>query len=253
MSSLNEAIKKISIIEIALVLIIALAIILSLNFLFNLDISEEWIYVAVILYIIYKVRNYRSDFITDAKNIFSKISPKFVILIVVVNVFFSYGMLYGFNLLVEFVPGVSDLLYSTIITVKSTILFDIFTTVIVAPIAEELIFRGVLLNRLTKYLNLPLAILISSIVFGALHNPGSIISAFVFGLCMAIMYIKSQNILLPIFAHFLNNLIAEILYYGDPNDLIFTNPLIIVGFSILALLSLYLIIISLKSEWKKIT
>ena len=96
------------------------------------------------------------------------------------------------------------------------------------------------------------AIIISSILFGALHSYGNIISAFVFGVCMCIIYLKTKNILTCILAHFLNNLLAELCVHIDSGNLIFTNDIFIVLFSILAIVSLYLIIISLRQEWKYI-
>lgn len=47
---------------------------------------------------------------------------------------------------------------------------SIIGIVIVAPIAEELIFRGILFNFLRKRMKLPYAIIISSIAFGILHQ-----------------------------------------------------------------------------------
>lgn len=54
-------------------------------------------------------------------------------------------------------------------------------------------------------------------------------------------------------AHFLNNLLAEFLVHIDTGNLIFTNDIFIVVFSVLAVLSLYLIIVSIRQEWKYIT
>ena len=107
---------------------------------------------------------------------------------------------------------------------------------LIPPLVEEFALRGVLMQSLRKYGNL-FAI---------------VTSAFVFGVCMCIIYLKTKNILTCILAHFINNLLAELFVHIDSGNLIFTNDIFIVLFSILAIVSLYLIIISLRQEWKYI-
>lgn len=83
---------------------------------------------------------------------------------------------------------------------------DFLTGVIAAPIVEELLFRGVMLHRFTFKWGLKKAILASSLIFGVLHT--DFIGAFVFGMVMCILYIKTGTIIIPIIAHMLNNLLA---------------------------------------------
>ena len=78
-----------------------------------------------------------------------------------------------------------------------------FNYVAVAPITEEFIFRGVLLQRLAMKWNLPVAIWISSIIFGLLHpNPIGIAAV---GVAWALLYIKTRTLIVPIIAHSINN------------------------------------------------
>jgi len=83
---------------------------------------------------------------------------------------------------------------------------DFLTGVIAAPIVEELLFRGVMLHRFTFKWGMKKAILASSLIFGVLH--ADFIGAFIFGLVMCILYIKTGTIIIPIIAHMLNNLLA---------------------------------------------
>ena len=135
---------------------------------------------------------------------------------------------------------------------KNIAIGSLIGTILISPIAEELIFRGIILNRLKLVISTPIAILISSLCFGILHSYGSIISAFVFGLCMCILYIKTNNILIPILAHIMNNFFAEALYYLDSGGILFNNDLVMITITILAIVSLYLILNSLKIEWKSL-
>ena len=255
MSSLNDSLKKITIFEV-LIVVLALVGILLLFKIINHPLSQDWLYVGLIFYFIYRLRFFGNEFINDAKNIFSKIAPVNLLTTVLANVFFSYGMLYLSIFAVKYIPGFDSLIglsiAPVIVTNSLAGIGGLVSTIIVSPICEELLFRGVFLNRLKIIVPTTFAILITSILFGSLHKYGNIISAIVFGVCMCILYLKTHNILVCILAHFLNNLLAEFLYHIDYGNLIFTNDIFILLFSILAIVSFYLIVISLVQEWKYI-
>ena len=124
-----------------------------------------------------------------------------------------------------------------------------FTVVILSPIIEELLFRGLFLRRFNKELNVTLAILISSVLFGVCHNFGGILGAILFGICVSILYIKSKNILVPIFAHFLNNLLSFLLALSGVEYLIQSNLAIIILIIILAIVSNFVLFKAIFSEW----
>jgi len=85
-------------------------------------------------------------------------------------------------------------------------LLMVFTVLVVAPVTEEFLFRGILLHRWTTKWGVTPALIISSILFGLLH--ANIIGLFVFGLMMALLYIKTRTLIVPIICHSLNNLAA---------------------------------------------
>ncbi len=60
----------------------------------------------------------------------------------------------------------------------SAFLYTLITSVVFAPIIEELVFRGVLFNRLKIRIGIVPAMLISSILFAIGHDFGGIVSAF---------------------------------------------------------------------------
>jgi hypothetical protein len=62
------------------------------------------------------------------------------------------------------------------------------------------------LQRWTVKWGVTPALLISSLLFGILHT--NVIGLFVFGLMMALLYIKTRTLIVPIACHFLNNLTA---------------------------------------------
>ncbi|HEY9614529.1 CPBP family intramembrane glutamic endopeptidase [Allocoleopsis sp.] len=89
------------------------------------------------------------------------------------------------------------------------ILFEIIKTIsfiVVAPVTEEFIFRGILLHRFATKWGITPAILVSSFIFGCLHvNP---IGLSIFGIMMALLYLKSRTLFVPMAAHAMNNFVA---------------------------------------------
>ena len=252
--SFNEKLKGIPIKEVLIVIILAYFVIFPLKFL-NIGGGVELTNLLIILYFIFKLRNYTSEFWAEISDIFSKISFKHILFIVLANICFSYGMLYLSNLIIHVIPPNSFL--SFFIPVKSIYLgffgiLSFISIILVSPIAEELIFRGIFLNKLRLIVPTVFAILISSLLFASLHSFGSIFSAFIFAVCMAILYLKSENIFVPILGHFLNNLIGESVYHIDHAKVLFTNSIVMIAMSILAIVSFIFILRFINSSMKNI-
>lgn len=116
--------------------------------------------------------------------------------------------------------------------------------VITAPILEELLFRGIILNGLlSKYKkNYKKAIIISALIFGIAHlNIPQGVNAFIIGIVIGGIYYCTGSMKLSIFAHFINNF----LFLPTPENLLFK--------SIYAVLGIYLLIKGIKSlKYKKI-
>ncbi len=75
--------------------------------------------------------------------------------------------------------------------------------VVLPPFVEELIFRGVLLERWSVKWRLGVAIVVQAIAFGVLHvDP---VGAGMFGVVMALMYIRTRSLWVPITMHAINN------------------------------------------------
>jgi len=73
--------------------------------------------------------------------------------------------------------------------------FTFLTFVLAAPILEELIFRGVMLDGLLKRYKPLTAILVSSALFGLVHlNPWQFVSGFVLGCFMGWVYFRSHSV-----------------------------------------------------------
>ena len=91
------------------------------------------------------------------------------------------------------------------------IVMQILATCVGAPLAEELLFRGLLYGRLRKILKVVPAMLISSLMFGIIH--GNIIQgiyATLIGLICAYVYEKFKSIWAPIILHAAANSFAVV-------------------------------------------
>lgn len=83
--------------------------------------------------------------------------------------------------------------------------------VVVAPIVEELLFRGLLLFSGNKQGTTWLRVVISAILFGMIHNPTNIQSFYTYvgmGFIFSYAAKRTNSIEAPIIYHFLNNLVG---------------------------------------------
>lgn len=89
--------------------------------------------------------------------------------------------------------------------------------IIVAPVAEEIIYRGWLFGGLKKRLGVPLAMVLSSIGFALVHGQINVmIDTFVLGLILAWLYYYTKSIWPAVVLHALKNSIAfYVLFFTD--------------------------------------
>ena len=93
------------------------------------------------------------------------------------------------------------------------IAFTIGATIF-APIMEELFFRGIILQKVAVNIGIIRAILISAIIFALVHFRYDIVSLLITGIILAILYLKSKKLIIPIIYHFIYNLIVTVrLFY----------------------------------------
>ncbi|MCM1022732.1 MAG: CPBP family intramembrane metalloprotease [Prevotella sp.] len=87
---------------------------------------------------------------------------------------------------------------------------DIFAAVILAPIGEELIYRGIVL-RCTAKISQRFAIFFSAFIFGIMHgNPYQFVLGFLLGIPMAVVTIKTGSLIPSIICHMSANAVASV-------------------------------------------
>lgn len=94
----------------------------------------------------------------------------------------------------------------------------IYQSLAIAPIMEELLFRGVILKGIMNKYSMRKSIVISSILFAIIHsNLQQGVYAFISSIIFSLIYIYTDSIKFSIVAHFLNNICMVI---PTPNNLI---------------------------------
>lgn len=111
----------------------------------------------------------------------------------------------GLALLSPKYQEVSEIIYS------ENVYLQIFSAAIVAPVLEELFFRGLIFKRLRKDCGVILSIAVSSLFFGIFHgNLVQFVYASILGALLAYSYEKYKTILVPIIFHIGANMLAVI-------------------------------------------
>jgi membrane protease YdiL (CAAX protease family) len=93
------------------------------------------------------------------------------------------------------------------------VLVVVIATLIVAPVAEELIYRGYVLQALHGRMRAPVAAVLSALVFSSIHvgiGLGLALYIFLGGLILAYLYLKFRNVYACVLMHLLNNIVAYI-------------------------------------------
>jgi membrane protease YdiL (CAAX protease family) len=166
-------------------------------------------------------------------------SPMFLVILMMISVIPFINYLAELNLKMEIpIQALDQLLRSLESTAEemmvaftatksiSGLLVNLLMIGVVAAVGEELIFRGLLQDLLTRmFKNIHLAILVTALLFSAFHFQFfSFLPRFILGLIMGYLMFYGKSIWYPILAHFVNNAMGVIYYYfnsmGSSDDML---------------------------------
>ncbi|MDF2883250.1 MAG: caax amino protease family protein [Clostridiaceae bacterium] len=174
--------------------------------------------------------------------VFKKISFKSTVLILLCGIGFS-------ALTLEFIQIVSGKFQSyrnvsNTIMMGTNSIIGIACVILLLPMFEEILFRGLIFNELRRRLNVTVSIIIQAIIFGAFH--GNIVQglyAFMLGLALAAVYVWTKslwsNIIFHVSFNFMGSIGSVLFYY------VMSKHMIIYG-----LISSIIIIASLIAIYK---
>jgi membrane protease YdiL (CAAX protease family) len=129
------------------------------------------------------------------------------------------------NMLREFFEPLKRILEQTVRTIVHAnsvpeLIFVLFVVAVVPAVIEECLFRGLLQRTLDRLMSPVVSAVLTGMIFGLFHmNPFDIVTLVGLGIFMGMLRYRSQSLLLPISAHFLNNTMAVFaVYFGMDND-----------------------------------
>lgn len=148
------------------------------------------------------------------KNNISSVKLVHFVLLVLLGLFLSLTInsifIYTGFIKLSIVPsGIDD----TVIYIIAMII-RIFTSCVIGPFIEELVFRGFLFNSLSKRMNVILSALLTTIIFAVMHiSISTVIFAFITGLVFIYFYIKTNNLLVSFTIHSSCNIMALVVLF----------------------------------------
>lgn len=94
---------------------------------------------------------------------------------------------------------------------------SLYLLVAIQPFCEEFFFRGFLFEKIQKTAGIPLAVIITSVLFGVSHlsytYAYAALTAVFLGVLFSLVVIKTKNLYAAIFAHTLINIVSLTLYF----------------------------------------
>ena len=275
--TMNSSFKEVSVgyIILMIISILILSVILSLaltpavpdSYNIFLEFFIDFIfYCTVLLALIFLVRKKEISLlhiIGQKKIEFKKII--FFLLLLLIGTIASISSVFFLLRLLLLFPGGSRF-FETISTeldyvppATSPFLSKFILSVLIGPFVEEFLFRGVLLNKWAEGFGIKKAVILSSLLFMALHLNSFFVPQFILGILLAIIYVKTKTLIYPLLLHSINNFIVLVIDYIPLNDepsLVETETNLLISslniFSIIFFAGLFVFIILISRYSKNI-
>lgn len=104
------------------------------------------------------------------------------------------------------------------------IFVSIVSTVLIGPIIEELLFRGIIYNNLKEKYDIKKSMFITTVLFSLCHFTFvQIVYTLIFGYLLVYIYEKYQNIKYPIILHMVSNLVTTLISLFVIKDYLIIN------------------------------
>ncbi|WP_293087633.1 CPBP family intramembrane glutamic endopeptidase, partial [Moorena sp. SIO4A1] len=146
------------------------------------------------------------------------INIKLILFIVVFNYLFAWNChSFNFYSLSLIVPDYvfEKLINKSEFTNTIGILSFSFSTIVFIPLLEELVFRGIILQKWAIKWGIKAGILTSSLLFAICHLNLNIVPLFILGTIYCVLYFKTGKLIVPIICHSLHNTIVTISMIGQ--------------------------------------
>ena len=120
---------------------------------------------------------------------------------------------------------------------------------ILAPLSEELCFRGLMYTRIKGILGQAPAFVFSSVCFGLIHgNAAQMIHAAALGILLAFFYEKGGSLIVPLAGHMAVNLFAIFTDASGGMENMYRNTFVAAGFIIVNITVVYMMLNSMRDK-----
>lgn len=131
------------------------------------------------------------------------------------------------------------------------LIFFSVTLALLPAIAEELFFRGIVLNSLSKVKKV-YAVLISALCFSLYHcSVTQLIYQFIYGVALGFLFLTAKSVLPCIVAHFVNNFTVLCMQYFNVQLNLFSIVYIAIGVACLAVFATVVFFVFRKRKEKE--
>lgn len=114
-----------------------------------------------------------------------------------------------------------DEMFKNLVTADSVpeLMVVVLVVALVPSVVEEFFFRGLVQGAMERGMNALKAALLTGVIFGIYHfNPIGLVPLVGLGCYFGILRMRSQSIVVPMTAHFVNNMLAVLAVYFSVND-----------------------------------
>lgn len=173
-----------------------------------------------------------------SRGLLRSVEPR-TLLISTLLVFFS---MLAINIFVQWFPLENNL--GGVFSGLSRNVLGVLSLAVLAPLLEEVLFRGAIQGLLMRLFGRPWpAIIVAALIFGVSHmNPVQIVYATLLGIIFGWIYYRTGSLLSVIVGHVLNNSLAVVttlLYSASEEEAVADSLFGIVNFLVFAFLSIF--------------
>jgi len=175
-----------------------------------------WLTISTLIYTLIGITLFFSLHWTPFHGRYIRLRPWSVVLWSLVA---GFGLLIPSQWISEHAPALDDIIEEALRNLMDT-RGSYLAIAILAPLAEEVVFRGAILRALLASMGHKhwLAIALSAALFAAVHlNPAQMPHAFAVGLLLGWMYYRTRSIIPSTVLHIANNTGAYLSYHLYPN------------------------------------
>ena len=173
---------------------------------------------------------------------------------VVITVILAATSSVGFNILLSLTGFVqTSATYQDVARQQYSVVFGVGAILfgLISPVAEEIVFRGLVFNRMRRYSPTMVAIIVSGVLFGVYH--GNLVQGLYgtgMGILLAYTYERMRSFLVPCLFHAVANLMV---YTLAQNAALHTRIFTVPGCIMLLTISVVCILVVEKCRFQTIT